>query len=170
MRLKTFRIAAIVIALVASGLTVGIKAPQSAEDASPAQSTAKVQTVERLVIEYSDGDFSIISRTSIQKVLPPSTELPAEHGSVRGTWFEVQNDEGTAVYRRPMTSPRILVSETLDDTTGQIQRAESEVSERVFSVLIPARDDAKSLVIFDSPSAPEKRTVAASEVGRLNLR
>ncbi|GAB4316545.1 MAG: hypothetical protein Kow0074_04530 [Candidatus Zixiibacteriota bacterium] len=170
MNMKALRVAIFVLALVATGLTLGIETPRSADDPAPGTKNAALQSAERLVIQYKDGEFTILSRTTVQKVLPPSTSLPAGKGQVRGTWFEVQDVTGAVVYRRPMTSPRVLHSETLNESSGQIEHAETEVTEQVFSVLVPAQSEAKSLVLFDSPTDPNKRTAAASEIARLALR
>jgi len=168
---KTIRIAATALLLVAAIVLVGSSALKSNE-APPRPAVApNVQTVERLVIRYVDGGYELISRTPLEKVLPPSVELPESDTGVRGSWFEVQDGSGNPVYRRLMESPRVLYSETLsDETPGQIVRHETTVSERIFSVLVPANESARSLALFDQPVTANQRATAAAEVGRITLR
>jgi len=131
----------------------------------------RVQSVERLVIRYSASGFELLSRTPLQKVLPPSAKLPATKGLVSGSWFEVQSNAGDVVYRRRISSPRILYTEVpTDDDPGVLKRDEAVVEENVFSVLVPAGKDANALIFFDSGTDIQKRTEASSEIGRIGLR
>lgn len=171
MKVRSIIIAVLAI-LFLLALTVLVAAP--VESRSAATSSARVQSAERLVIRYSDAGFELISRTPVQKVLPPSMTLPEspENKGVRGTWFEVRDDAGNTVYRRPMESPQVLRVETLSDDGKTIEHAEVTQSETVFSVLVPVTAATKSLVVFDMVRDAQKRIVSdtATELGRLDLK
>ncbi len=144
--------------------------PSPIDGASPTQ-TVGPQSVERLVIQYNQGSFELISRTPLRKTLPPSVTLPAPIGQVRGSWFEVQSTTGEMVYRRRFPAPNVIYTEwpTQDDPT-QLRREEIEVSENVFTILVPKNDKAEALLIFGTPRGQDKRAAAAGEIGRLQLR
>jgi hypothetical protein len=129
------------------------------------------QAAERLVIEYKDGAFALLSRTEVTKVIPPSVALPAAKGQVRGCWFEVQDDGGAVLYRRRMSSPRIVYTEyPAEDGSGAIVREEAAVSSHTFSILVPRHADIQAVAFYDSDRDDQKRTQPASEIGRLALR
>jgi len=114
----------------------------------------------RMVIQYSDGNFSELSRRPLRKVLPPSDELPAvqqpeiplngaddglnDLPAVQlpsGFWFEVVLGDGSVKYRRILENPILLTFEGLDpeDTSPEraLTRVESLPKHRVFSLLVP---------------------------------
>jgi hypothetical protein len=163
------------IVLAAAGLTaavvLAIAVALAAGDGTSVPKNPRLQEAERLVIRYSALGFELVSRAPLLKVLPPSVRLPAAKGAVSGSWFEVQSDGGDVVYRRRIASPRMIYTEVpTDDEPGLLKRDEVAVDENVFSVLVPAGKDAKSLVFYDSNLDIQKRTEAASEIGRIGLR
>ena len=163
------------IVLVAAGFAAAIllalPVALAADEGTTANTNPRLQESERLVIRYSPSGFEVVSRTPLLKVLPPSVTLPGAKGAVSGSWFEVQSDDGDVVYRRRITSPRIVYTEVpTADEPGLMKRDEIIVDENVFSVLVPAGKDAKSLVFYDSNLDVQKRTEAATEIGRIGLR
>jgi len=129
------------------------------------------QTAERLVIRYSAGGYELVSRIPLLKILPPSTELPAPMGEVNGTWFEVRSDKDETIYRRRMASPQVVYTEIpTGDDPAMLNREEIILTENTFSVLVPAGENAASLVFFGSKPDPQKRAAAATEIGRIGLR
>ena len=170
------KVRSLVIAILAIlfllALTVLVAAP--VESKGNTSASPRVQSAERLVIKYSSAGFELIGRTPVQKVLPPSLNLPKTEGNsgVRGTWFEVQDETGTSVYRRPMDSPQVLRVETLSDDGTTIEHDEVVPSETVFSVLVPISAKGQSLVVYDMIRDLDKRVISdtAVEVGRLELK
>ncbi len=159
-------LAAIIVVLLPVTLT-------SAGSAAP-QDTIGVQSVERLVIRYHEGNYQLMSRTTIQKVLPPSLALPDSAIRVAGTWFEVQTSDGNLLYRRPMPPPQIAYVELpKDSVTGQIERKETILSDRTFVITVPLRNDAVQVAFFDRPPRGARKTQASQGsqvVGRIQLR
>jgi hypothetical protein len=163
------------IAFWATGLTAVVllvfAVALAADEGTDATTNPRLQAAERLVIRYSASGFELVSRTPLLKILPPSVALPVAKGAVSGSWFEVQSDGGDPVYRRRIVSPRIIYTEVpTDDAPDRLTRDEIAVDENVFSVLVPAGKDAKSLVFYDSNLDVQKRTEAATEIGRIGLR
>jgi len=130
-----------------------------------------VPTAERLTLHYANGSFEVVSRTVLDKVVPPSVALPAPVGQVRGSWFELQSDAGKTVYRRHMAAPDIVYTEipTEEDPTKP-SRAEFVVPERTFSVLVPIKKDGNYLVLYGPAAGSKSRAQAAGEIGRIRLR
>jgi hypothetical protein len=126
---------------------------------------------ERLTIRWTEGALQIISRMPLQKILPPSVTLPDSTNGLRGAWFEVQNDKGEVLYRRPMPAINIVFTETpLDAGSDQLSRAEAPVDSQVFSILVPASSAAKR-VVFHGPDPAEKTSrTLSTEIGRIDLK
>lgn len=161
----------LIVALVAVAVTAIAVTNAASDNTTKATADPRVQAAERLVIRYSSAGFELLSRTPLQRVIPPSVELPATKGMVSGSWFEVQSDAGDVVYRRRISSPRLVHTEVpTTDNPGVLTRDDIALEENVFSVLVPAGSDAKSLIFYDSSTNLSKRHEAASEIGRIGLR
>ena len=172
MKRAKFRFPATIIASVLGvAVLMALAAALAAGDGGGAPTKTRMQAAERLVIRYSATGFELVSRTPLMKVLPPTVSLPGEKGAVSGSWFEVQSDGGDVVYRRRISSPRMVYTEApTEDEPGVLKREEIAVDENVFSILVPAGTDAKSLIFYDSNPDIQKRTEAAIEIGRIGLR
>ena len=169
MRLRSPRIEPLIAGVLV--FMAGLLAFPPVADGADKTKTNSPSAAERLIIRYSNGAFELVSRTSLNKVVPPSVSLPDSLGRVSGHWFEVQSEAGKTVYRRQMPAPDIIYTELpTEDNPTRLSRAETVVPEKTFSILIPKKDEGAFLVLFGPPSAPEKRTQASGEVGRLRLR
>jgi hypothetical protein len=168
------------LAWLALVLPLWVVAPEAG-----AQGTgSRAQPALRLVIEYVEGEFSILSQNAVRKVLPPSDELPAvqsPNGQVvlpSGFWIEVVLGDGSVRYRRIMENPIYLTFEGINpEDQGlepKLERVESLPQRKVFSILIPAYPPdpvhgPPSLRLFSSPLRVGARAESASEIGRLIL-
>jgi len=140
-------------------------------DGADANKTTTAPTAERLVLHYVNGAFEVVSRTPLHKVVPPSVELPKVENGVRGSWFEVQADNGTVVYRRRMAAPDIVYTEIpTEENPSQLSRAEIVVPENTFSILVPIKSDGNFLVLYGPPAGAKSRNQAAGEIARIQLR
>ena len=159
--------------LVVGGLVfaAGLLAFPRSIDSAGADKQAVPPAAERLTVRYAQGSFELVSRTSLAKIVPPSVDLPDSVGQVRGCWFEVQSEAGKTVYRRRIAAPNVVYTESpTEDNPGRLSRAETVVPEKTISILIPKKDEGAFLVFYGPPAAPEKRTQASGEVGRIRLR
>lgn len=121
---------------------------------------------ERLVIRFADGEFELLSRIPIEKLLPPSDELPETDRPLSGFRYELQTADGEVLYRRFMTNPVPLVFEgpEPDSQDPFPSRVEAIPEERVFTLLIPAPRDGERLVLYSSPLEVGAQAEPASEV------
>jgi hypothetical protein len=159
-----------IIALCLAALGVCVAGAGLASGADSKEGVG-VQPVERLMIRYNEGSFEIVERIPLEKILPPSVELPDSVGRLAGYWFEVQNTEGKTVYRRRMTAPDIIYTESpTEDEPNTLRRADIVVPDKLFSVLVPRKSEARALVFFGQQAGPEKRMRPAAELGRVVLR
>lgn len=126
---------------------------------------AEPVAAERLVVRYEAGSFSLISRTPIIKVLPPSEPEPPEPSA--GYWFELQTADGQVRYRVLTPDPVRLVYEGSPD--GRLERVEGVPEERVMVVLVPAPRPGDQLVLIGSPLTSSLRRDAAGEIFRLPI-
>jgi hypothetical protein len=140
---------------------------------------------ERVTIAFERGTYSVVSRTTLTKVLAPSDALPEGPGPFTGCWFELRAADGTIRYRRVIDDPVLLVSETAAAAgdagaapgAQRLVRAATVPDHRIFSVLVPAARDGDELLLFGPPYAPDARGVMAApalptaslEVARLAL-
>ena len=162
---------------------------QSSADEPP---LSRAQSVQRLVIQYNQGELELLSQHPLVKVLPPSDELPAvqipgprqdpdeeapnELPAVQlpsGFWFEVVMGDGSVRYRRIIENPILLAFEGInpEEKHGVLERVESVPKQRIFSILVPVdRGDADtSVVFFSSPLEPGAQARAAAAIGRVVL-
>lgn len=161
-------------ALLAAGVLL-CTVPVAAQE--PPESRA--QPAQRLVIEYENGFFEVLSQRFVEKVLPPHDELPEPEipgipaeMSLSGFWFELVVDEAVR-YRRLMENPIFERFEGIDpdQTEEGLSLVESLPDRRIFTILIPyfGPQAIHELVIFSSPLEPGQGHLAASEIARLPL-
>ena len=145
-----------------AGLMVAI--PSNAQDPSRAP-----VLVDRLVIQYQAGQFTLVSRTTMTKVLPASDSLPS--GSAWGFWYELQSSDGTTRYRRIVSDPIPFVFEgpDPDGPPGKIQRTEVMPDARLFSVLTPRCAPGDSLVLFGTRFETNAASAAAQQPVRIQV-
>jgi hypothetical protein len=183
------------LASMASAVAVLVSAPGGlAQGTSDGPPPSRAQFVNRLVLEYNQGELVLLSQRPLVKVLPPSDELPAvqirddreePNGPTpndppaaqlpSGFWFEVLAGDGSVRYRRIMENPILLTFEGIDPERedGVLERVESVPVKRVFSILVPVdRGELAdtSVVFFSSPLEPGAQAKSASEIGRVELR
>jgi hypothetical protein len=164
-------LASLVVIGLALGLVWPVAAMSAAGQGPPSIITKGPQLAERLVIQYKDGAFVLVSRTEVTKTLPPSVALPGPVGQVHGCWFEVQDDSGAVLYRRRMSSPQIVYTEyPSEDGSGAIVREQAAASSRTFSILVPRHDKANAVAFYDADPIDHKRARPAVEIGRVTLR
>lgn len=133
--------------------------------------TAAPPAAERLILRYANGTIEVVTRTPLNKPVPPSQSMPAAKGEVRGNWFELQADNGDVVYRRGMAAPDLVYTEVpTAENPSQLSRAEFVVPEKTFSILVPIKSDGNYLVLYGAPVGSKSRNQAAGEIGRIRLR
>ena len=140
------------------------------EEPGPGQPVA----VERIVLRFAAGEFSIFSRLATRKVLPPSDELPAVQIPLAGFWYEVLAADGSLRYRRILEDPIRLVFEGPEPnlppgTEAVPSRKEAIPSERFIPLLVPLPAEGDLLVLYSSPLELGAQGEPASEVARLEL-
>jgi len=144
--------------LAATGSLAGAQSPRTKQIAA-----------ERVTIQYEAGSFSLSDRRALRKVLPPSDEFAGRAGPFSGFWYELQDADGSVLYRRLVDNPLILHFEGPDiDTGGTVpDRKEAIAGSKTLSFLIPAPPASSSLVLFSSPLGAQAE--AAQEIGRVPL-
>jgi len=126
---------------------------------------------QRLIIQYRAGNFHLLSRIALLKVLPPSDDLPASNKSLSGFWFEVQSPDGAVRYRRIIADPITAYTEVPDpaQVPPQPERAEIVPAETVFTLLIPQVLGSNQLVLVSTPLGSADKSRAAQVLARIPL-
>ena len=163
------------LSLAAAGLMVlGEAATSSHSLAQEEPGPAPPVAVERIVLRFAAGQFSIFSRVATRKVLPPSDGLPAVQTPLAGFWYEVLAADGGLRYRRILEDPVRLVFEGPEPdlppgTEAVPSRKEAIPSERFIPLLVPLPAEGDLLVLYSSPLEPGAQGEPASELARLEL-
>lgn len=101
---------------------------------------------QRALVKFADGTFELVSLTSLTTVLPPNDELP-DADAVSGFWFELQDGDGTPIYRRVIGDPVRLVFEGPSD---EVVTAASRLSRRPGTPMTQRRTTLRMLRIVQA--------------------
>ena len=133
----------------------------------------KAQRVERITLKFEDGDFNLLSRQTITKVIPQSDELPQVNDSLSGFWYELQGFEENVIYRRIIENPVRNTFEGPDIDTPEngnaVDRKESIPQSQIFTLLIPFPPSGAQLVLFGSPLLEGAVAEPAEELASIPL-
>ena len=112
----------------------------------------------RLVINYRAGHVVLDDVIPLDKLLPPSDDLPAggPEGELAGFWFELRDGSGRTTYRQIESNPLVhACSDVIADREGggtELRRLAAVADDTTFTFLIPRpRGDGAHVVIFSSP-------------------
>jgi hypothetical protein len=134
-----------------------------AQDQNPG---APLQPVTSVMIGFHDGAFRVVHVASLEAILPPSDELPAQLNSFSGFWYELRSVQGQILYRRITSSPLRAVGEN----PRLRERVESIVDDQVFGVLLPRAQADDQLFLFSSPLEPGAGSAPATVVFRYSFK
>lgn len=101
----------------------------------------------RLTFRLSDGKFELVSSERLEMIAPPPAGEWPKAGKHSGFWVELQDSESQALAYNLINST-LLNSVEVHSPEGKIERAFGEVKEGIFEVLLPDKDDAKSVVLL----------------------
>lgn len=112
----------------------------------------------RLVINYRAGDVMLEEVIPLDKLLPPSDDLPegGPEGELSGFWFELRDRSGRTTYRQIESNPLVhACSDVIEDREGggtELRRLAAVADDTTFTFLIPRpRGEGAHVVIFSSP-------------------
>ena len=127
--------------------------------------------VERLTIQFEDGEFFLVNRQALRKVLSPSDHFPEGEGPVSGFWYELPNSEGEVLYRRIIDNPLVTHFEGPDiDTEGVVPDRKEAIGEsQTLWIQIPAPPENSAVVFFSSPLELGAQAQPAEEIGRVPI-
>jgi hypothetical protein len=126
--------------------------------------------VERLIVRYEGGLFSLQGQMVVTKRIPMSDLLPLSPGPLSGFWYELQDAEGSVLYRRIIGNPLLASFEGPDLENGdQPVLVDAITDPATFVLLVPLLSSATKMVIFSSPLRPGAQGEPATEVAVLPL-
>lgn len=137
----------------------------------------------RFTFSYRGDDVRLVSRETVEMTAMPSDPVEAALAG-DAFWFELQNDDGDAVYRRAMRAPtRRTVEVRTDDPDRPFAQHPVEQPRGVVTVVVPDLEEAQNLVVKETRSAARGRaarpdeeasdqgmTLQATEVLRVDVR
>jgi hypothetical protein len=126
--------------------------------------------VDRVVMRFARGQFQLLERIPLLKVIPPSDALPREEGPLTGFWFELRSPDGALLYRRIESSPvRVRFEGPVDPAAGDTMPSffDDMSTDVVFSLLIPRANPGDQLVLFSCPLRRGSQGLPAGEVARI---
>lgn len=132
------------------------------------QQLGEAKPVERVVLRFESGNFQLLARVPLTKVIPPSDDLPATDRPLSGFWYELQSSAAQVKYRRIVANPIRVHFEGSDlDASTKPKRIEGVPAEMVFSLVIPRASEGDQLVLFSSPLTPGGESQPAQVVARV---
>lgn len=112
----------------------------------------------RLVMHYRGGDVVLDEVIALDKLLPPSDDLPegGPEGELSGFWFELRDRSGRTTYRQIESNPLVHAwSDVVEDREGggtELRRLAAVADDTTFTFLIPRPSgEGAHVVIFSSP-------------------
>jgi hypothetical protein len=125
----------------------------------------------RLIFQYEGEDLSLVSRQRVAMTVPPSEPLDVNLEERSGFWLEVRDKAGNALHRQLMHDPiRHDVEVFSDDPEQSVARVPVEHPSGVFSVVLPAPEDADHVALIGTPMEDRPALARAREIYRFSLR
>jgi hypothetical protein len=123
---------------------------------------APVQRVLRLTFAFDGDEVTLVSRHSVEMVLPPSDPVEGFERQ-QGSWYELKDAQDRTLYRRvaPHLVPRD-VEVFSGDPSRPIARHPVARPTGVFTVLVPDVEEGKALTLSSSSVGSTARGVQAS--------
>jgi len=136
----------------------------------PGQSPGGPTRVLRLTFSYEGNKIRLVSRQSVEMILPPSDPGQGYEGE-SGFWYSLNDPQERTVYRRVMQSPiRHDVEVFSDDPKESISRAEVSNPRGSFVLLVPDVAEARTLSLYSHSLRPQSAaTPSSSEIARFDL-
>lgn len=113
---------------------------------------------QRVVLNYRAGDVTLEEVIYLDKLLPPTDELPegGPEGELSGFWFELRDGSDSLLYRQIESNPLVRVwSEPIEEgeESGRgLRRRAAVVDDTTFTFLVPRiRSEGAHVVIYTSP-------------------
>ena len=123
----------------------------------------------RLTFTYRGDVIDLLDAQRLAMLVPPGDAME-EQGVRSGFWFELRDDAGGLVFRQGMHHPLASDMEVFpEDPAGEIIRQPVQERSGAFTLVIPEAAAAANLVLVASPSEPERRNLAATEVARFDM-
>jgi hypothetical protein len=123
----------------------------------------------RLTFEYEGEEVRLVSRQRVAMLVPPPELASSEEGQA-GFWYELQDPDGRATYRRaarnPLRSDVEVFSPDPDESFTHIEMPEPR---GVFTLLVPDLEGARTLVLVGGPAGPAQALTPAREIARFDL-
>ncbi len=118
----------------------------------------------RITFEYRDDDVKMVSVQRLA-MMPPPPQGVTPRENERGSWVELHDSEGRAIYRRAIANPiRRDIEVVAEDPERPLARVRAEEVRGTFFVIVPDLAEARRVVLRTEPSAaPGAAALAAAE-------
>lgn len=124
----------------------------------------------RLMFEYDGDNVRLLSRQQVDMMVPLSDPVQAQEGA-RGSWLELRDVDGAALFRRVLAGVIIRDVEGVSDAPGSpMTRRPVEHPRGVLVVLVPDLEDARTVALWDSLPGQDGVQEVAREVVTMPLR
>lgn len=126
----------------------------------------------RLTFRVSGGKIELISRERLQMVTPPQFGERPEAGKHGGFWLEMRDGKGRVLAHR-LIDPTQLNSVEVHSPDGNIERAFGGAEDKIFEVLFPDDEDARTVALIGEPlvrtKSEKKRAKGSSELAQFKI-
>ncbi len=123
----------------------------------------------RLIFKYQGEELELTTWERVRMVSPPSDPFPATRNET-GFWYELRDAFDHPIYRRIIQNPIQTAAEVRSDhPEHHLVWREIREPGGIFTLLIPALDQACTLILFSSPPGLRGKAQAAREIARFDL-
>ena len=131
----------------------------------------------RLTFSYDSADWAangplvrFVSREDLAMTAPLSDDLDVSTEGMSGFWYELQDAQGLALYRRARHMPITVMAEVpSDDQNPELVSIPLDSPKGTFQLLAPILPRAQTLVLSSSPLDPDQMDQPATVIASFDL-
>jgi hypothetical protein len=126
----------------------------------------------RLTFRVANGKVELISHERLEMIAPPQPGEQPEVGRHGGFWMEMRDGKGRVLSYK-LIDPSQLNSVEVHSPDGKIGREFSDTSDKIFEVLLPEEEDARTVALMGEPlisrKGEKKRDKGSGEIAQFRI-
>ncbi len=141
----------------------------TANDSPTATPVPRPPDTLRLTFAYRDRDVRLLASRRVAMIAPPPV-TPAPVRGQSGHWCELRSATGELLFHRGLSSVIRGDVEVFSDDVGQtMTRLPVPAPEGLFEVLVPDIADARTFLLFGTPSGATSESAPSRELFRAEM-
>lgn len=120
------------------------------EEKPTGQPSRRSRNTIRLTFRVADGRIELVSHERLQMIAPPQPGERPQAGKHGGFWLEMRDGQGRVLAHR-LIDPTQLNSVEVHSLGGTIERKFGDAEEKIFEVLLPDNEEARTVALIGEP-------------------